>query len=216
MIITRFYKLDADPDTTLSLSRVFYTDEGLNSCNAVSKYLTGSWICDSHNHILLMPVMSLIHNVTFRSLGLSLISARIPVVLFSLVIILIIFAFVFARITSYGKNTHNNTGTGIVALSLLLIATNYYYFNYSRLALLDIPMLAFGIISYYLLYRALETSKLLQRFGLFVTSGLLLGISFLTKPSAALFGCVMIAYVATCLYINRKMFKNSLIGVIII
>ena len=100
MIISRFYKLDADPDTTLSLSRVFYTDEGLNSCNAVSKYLTGSWICDDHNHILLMPIMSLIHNVTFKLLGLSLISARIPVALFSLIIIAIIIIFVFTRIRS--------------------------------------------------------------------------------------------------------------------
>ena len=213
LIVSRFYHLDADPDTTLSLSRVFYTDEGLNSCNAISNYLTGSWICDDHNHFLLMPVMSFVQYFVFSIFGMSLFTARLAVVFFSLLVVLIACAFIRdgEKDGQFGEK-----GGGVLLLALLLLATNFYYFNYSRLALLDLPMLGFGITSYYCAYKAFAGDGFVKKIAMYTVSGLLLAISFLTKPSAALFGCTLFAYALSNWYLEKRGWWRDMAGVIFI
>ncbi|MDZ7270237.1 MAG: glycosyltransferase family 39 protein [candidate division KSB1 bacterium] len=190
LVTLRFVRLEADPDTSLSMSRVFYTDEGYNSCNALNKSITGHWLCDRNNHILLMPVMPVVQYVFFKLLGLSLASARLPAAILSVGAMALMLLMVRRRMRE-GRRSAQEEGVTLV-LALFLLGTNYYFFVYGRLALLDLPMTAFGLASLLVFHRALAVPQGKRAWWHVAAAGMLLGVAFLAKPSAALYGTALL------------------------
>lgn len=173
----RFYNLEADPDVSLSRwSGVFYTDEGWHNGNAINKVLTGNWLCDDRNHMRLMPLLPLMVFFLFKLFGISLMVARLPSVVLSLVTILLCFHFV-----RKGKRIYP-----LALVNLFLVGTNYYFFIYSRTALLEIPMISFGVLGLYFYFQADSAKQYLKK-NLYIISGIFLSFSLLIKPHGLIF-----------------------------
>lgn len=179
--LIRLYKFQADPDISSTISGAFYTDESFYATNAVKKILTGTFLCDNFNHILIVPVIPMIQYLSLKIFGTSLISIRLPSLILS---DLLIFAFGFLVFISYKKR--KNGLKIILPLSIFILCTNHIYLIYSRLAFLDIPMFFFGFVSMIFLYLGLITKKR-NKMIFYLFSGLFLSISILTKTTGLLF-----------------------------
>ncbi len=214
LIAVRFVRLEADPDTSLSRSRVFYTDEGYNSCNAVSKIVTGHWLCDRNNHILLMPVVPVLQYLTFKVAGLSLTTARLPAALLSVVAMVLLLVLVHRRMQEEPRSSRRHTWM-VLVLALFLLGTNHYFFVYGRLALLDLPMTAFGLASLVLVHKALSVKSGRRSLFCFAGAGVLLAKAFLTKPSAALYGTALVVLCLLQLPVERHRWRGLLKGVLV-
>jgi 4-amino-4-deoxy-L-arabinose transferase-like glycosyltransferase len=137
LALLRLVQLSADPPLNITTSGVLYTDEGQYSRNAVHWVLTGQWYTPGDfNPAIIYPVATAIQMLAFRLLGLSTASARAVTVLFSWLTLLLTY-----RICRY----YVSTTSSLVAV--LLLAASYRFFAFSRLALLDIPMIAFALSS---------------------------------------------------------------------
>jgi hypothetical protein len=202
----RFYHLEADPDVSLTRSGVFFTDEGWHAGNAVKKYLTGQWICDARNHILLMPLISPLLYGCYKLLGLSLFVTRLPFVIFSLIQILILGWFVFK------KHRESVQVWNVLLFYLFLSGTNYYFFIYSRLALLDIPMSTLGLMGMVALGAA-SKAQAYRASGYHALSGAILAMAFLMKPSAAVFMVVMIIMLLIKWIVDQHFSGRNAVGV---
>jgi hypothetical protein len=136
----RLMHLDADFPTGLNWSSDLYTDEGWYSGNAIAWTLTGRWyIPGDFNSIITLPFFQWIQMGVFGVSGLSLGSARFSVAFFSLLSLAL--AFLVAR--RYGGEL-----AGWITVGLL--STDYAYFAYSRIALMEIPFTALILASIWL------------------------------------------------------------------
>lgn len=136
----RFIHLEADFPPGINWSGDLYTDEGWYSNNAIARQLTGEWTIEGDfNPIVTLPVFNVTQAAAFSVLGLSLTTARITEVVFS--ILVCVFAYLLvARLAG--------PLPGLV--TLLLLSTNFTLFAFSRLAILDLPMTAFTLMSFLL------------------------------------------------------------------
>jgi 4-amino-4-deoxy-L-arabinose transferase-like glycosyltransferase len=176
----RLVHLGADFPGGLNWSSDLYTDEGWYSGNAVAWALTGHWyIPGDFNSIITLPFFQWIQMGFFGLLGVSLVSARISVAFFS--ILALILAFLVAR--RYGGDL-----AGWITLGLL--STDYAFFAYSRIALLEVPLVALSLGSIWLA----GAPNLPAWLGLGLGS-LLLAAAVLTKTSALPFLLVVICAV---------------------
>ncbi|MBC7185660.1 MAG: glycosyltransferase family 39 protein [Calditrichaeota bacterium] len=210
----RFVHLEADPDTSLSRSRVFYTDEGYNSCNAVNKAVTGHWLCDRNNHILLMPVMPTVQYAVFKVAGLSLAAARLPATFLSVLTMVLLLAIVRRR-AKEGPPSAPLERWLTLAIAVFLLGTNYYFFVYGRLALLDLPMTAFGLASLVVVHQGLSLRGGRKMLWLFAGAGVLLALAVLTKPSAALYGTALVLLFVLQLLMEQNGRRRLLQGMVV-
>jgi 4-amino-4-deoxy-L-arabinose transferase-like glycosyltransferase len=128
----RLLHLDADFPTGLNWSSDLYTDEGWYSGNAIAWAINGQWyIPGDFNSMITLPVFQWIQMSVFRVSGISLSSARFSTAFFSL--ISLVLAFLLAR--RYGGEL-----AGWITVGLL--STDYVYFAYSRIALMEVPFTA--------------------------------------------------------------------------
>ena len=140
LVIFRFVHLDADFPPGITWSGELYTDEGWYSSAAINRHLTGNWLLEGDfNPVVNMPVFHLVQAAVFSLFGMSLQTARCAPVCFSAAIFL--FLYLFAR------QYISRTGA---ALCVLFLASNYICFAYSRLALLELPMICLIVLSLYL------------------------------------------------------------------
>ena len=213
IIFIRFYQLEADPDTTLTWSGVFYTDEGWHTENSVSKYTTGKWIIPgSANHILLLPFMPSIDYIFIKALGLSLWTLRVPSVICCLLSIGLLWVFSAQRVKE--DDIYSELSRRILPLlCLFIIGFNYYFFIYGRLALLDIPMAALGLCSLFFVYRALLAKNLKHKTAFYISAGVLLAFALLTKTTAAIFVVTLIFVLILQLLADKTSRKSSFWGI---
>ena len=185
----RFHNIEADTDISICLrGDSFITDEGWKSGNAINKYLTGNWICDELNDIFIWPIIPFIQYLSFKYAGLSLTASRMPSLIFSCIVVLILL-WIIIRTTMDWKSKIIS-----VILFLFLISTNYYYFIYSRLAFLEIPMITFGIIALLFFLKGIESKKKWLSWIYIPACGILLGISVLTKTNGLIFTLTIFLY----------------------
>ena len=216
LVSIRFYQIEADPDTTLTRSSTFYTDEGWFSTNSAEKFLTDEWLSDDFNYIVLIPVMSHIRYFFFKIFDMSLFSARLPSLILSTCSIFILLLFI---ISSYKKNFPNLLK--ILFVTVMIMGTNYYYLMYSRVAYSDLPMFFFGFTALFLFYSALLTKNNLLKYLYYFAAGIFLVISLYTKTTGAIFlltiffSLIIIAFRNTQ---NNKKYleKGNLIGNILL
>ena len=210
LVFIRAVNLEADPDPAITTDNAFFTDEGWHAGGAMAKLATGEWLLDTpyHNHILIMPLIPLIEYGTFKALGISLFSGRLPILLFSLLASFLIVAFA-------AKKDDEETKTEfVIPLAVFLVGTDYYFFGYSRLVFLDVPMLALGLLSLFLLARAMkeENGSLASWFRRYAASGAVFALAFLAKPTAVIFALAALLIIAFRTCVRGAFRKQELLG----
>ncbi len=135
----RFVNLDADPPRGLTRSGVLYTDEGWYARNAVSHYLGGPWIVEGDfNPIVNMPIQQFVHSGVFKLLGMSLWTSRVSG---AAAFILTLFVLYLTLVGVVRKR--------IALAVMLLLASNYLLFAFSRIAIAENLMMLFVTSSLY-------------------------------------------------------------------
>ncbi len=175
----RLVNVDADFPSGITWSGALYTDEGWYANNAIAHLLTGDWYIEGgFNNAINVPVLPLCQYLSFLLLGINLFAARVTIIVFFILLEIVLFLLV-----------RKWESTRCALLVILLLSINYVMFAYSRMALVEIPMLFFAVASIFL------TSIKSERYGTVFTvlSSLALFVALLTKPTAV-FGVPVILY----------------------
>lgn len=166
----RFIHLLADFPAGINWSGDLYTDEGWYSSGAMHKFLSGNWLVPGDfNPILSMPFFQLVQYVVFRLFGISLTAARITSLLFFVLALLSI-----GLLLRLFRENWETLGV------ILFLSVDYLTFLYSRLAFLELPMLALVFLSLYLI----ELGRKNEKIWLLVLSGFVYLLALLTKTTA--------------------------------
>lgn len=138
--LLRFVRLDADFPRGVTWAGVLHTDEGWWCYGAINRHQTGQWHHEGiFNPMINQPLFSLMLAPVFRVCGMSLVSARGTVAVFS--IALLVVAYLFVR-------RHTDADTAF--LTVFIMGTSHLYYAFSRLALLEVPLTFFACVSFLL------------------------------------------------------------------
>jgi hypothetical protein len=159
----------ADPPWATTVGVVWH-DEGAWVHNARNKALFGSWTADAWNPVYIAPVFTALEYASFKAFGVGVRQARLVPELCGVASVWLL-ALGVARIA--GRRS------GLIAGALL--ATNYVYVMWNRAALMEGPMVAFMVASWYCYARAQS------RPGWGIGAGVFALLAFFTKASAAFF-----------------------------
>ena len=163
----------ADPPTNPT-SGIVWHDEGAWVHNARNRALFGTWALDAWNPMYVAPVFTGLEYLSFRAFGVGVRQARlVPEVLGLLSVLLL----------ALGVRRIGGDRAGLIAGALL--ATNYPYVMWNRAALMEGPMVAFLVASWYCYVRAQSQAW----WGLLAGAFALLG--FFTKAAAAFYAAAL-------------------------
>lgn len=169
----RFVYPCADPPWTTTVGIVWH-DEGAWVHNARNKALFGAWTADAWNPVYIAPVFTALEYAAFRVTGVGVRQARLVPELCGLVSVWLL---------ALGVARLGGRRAGLIAGALL--ATNYVYVMWNRAALMEGPMTAFMVASWYGYVRA-ESEP---RWG--VGAAACAWLAFFTKASAAFFVVIL-------------------------
>jgi 4-amino-4-deoxy-L-arabinose transferase-like glycosyltransferase len=159
----------ADPPWRTTVGVVWH-DEGAWTHNARNRALWGTWQTDNWNPLYIAPVFTGLEYASFAAFGVGLWQARlVPEVLGVLAV-----AWLGLGVAWVGGRQ-----AGLIAAALL--ATNYVAFMYDRAAIMEGPMVAFIVASWWAFTRAQEQ----PRWG--VVSGAAAMLAYFTKAAAVFF-----------------------------
>ena len=176
----------ADPPWNPAVGIVWH-DEGAWVHNARNKAMFGGWSLDQWNPMYIAPVFTGLEYLSFRSFGVGVRQARVVPEVCGLIAVWLL---------ALGVGRVGGRRAGLIAGALL--ATNYFYVMWDRTALMEGPMAAFMVTSWYCYTRADEN----PRWGLAAGAGALL--AFFTKAAAAFFVAAMALDALTSLFMLRK------------
>lgn len=181
----------ADPPTHATVGVVWH-DEGAWTHNARNKALFGAWSLDAWNPVFIAPVFTALEYASFAAFGVGVRQARlVPEVLGLLSVALL--GLGIARI--------GGRRAGLIAAALL--STNYVYVMWNRAALMEAPMTAFLVASWYCYTRAESAA----RWGLAAAAfGVL---AFFTKAAAAFFLAALGADALATILLGRRYSQTS-------
>jgi len=170
LVLLRLVHLEADFPTKVTWSGELYTDEGWYSNNAVAYALTGNWYVEGDfNNAINVPILPILEMVSFKMFGISLSSARIVIAICFLLMLVFLYAVV--------RNYENQQ---IALVAVFLLAVNYTLFAYSRLAILEIPMTLFVVLSVFWVSITTPRSGIVR----IVMASVMLLIAIMTKLMA--------------------------------
>ncbi len=177
----RLVDLSADfPVGMISSPGMAYTDEGWWSRNAIAFIRNGRWyIDDGYNTVFSLPVLPLLQVMWFKVFGVGLTAARSLNVLCLGVIAGLVYAIARREIKS-----------GLAWIAPFIVLSSYPMFVYSRIALLEMPMLALILLSLWLAIAADDSPA--TRLAKVASSAIFFALAVLTKTSA-LFALPMLA-----------------------
>jgi 4-amino-4-deoxy-L-arabinose transferase-like glycosyltransferase len=163
----RFYSLSADPPYDFPLG--FISDEGWWTHNARNLALFGSAITDQFNQgfIISFPFF-ILQSLTFFLFGVGFYQARLVSAVFGIFAIILFYLLI--------KKGRNN-GTAITAS--FFFGINYVFLEYCRIALVDVLLIFFILLSIYSLN--LKKSNNIN----WLISGFFLGLALITKSTAS-------------------------------
>jgi 4-amino-4-deoxy-L-arabinose transferase-like glycosyltransferase len=149
-----------------------YTDEGWYGKAAIEHYVLGSWyVHGDFNPSVALPILPALELALFRFTGVSLVSARLLVLaIFALNLVL---AYAVVR-------TRGSRVTALFAVTLL--AANAFLYAFSRLAILEQPLILFLLASWLLALSLRMNDE--SRTAAHVAIGLVLCLTVLTKTTA--------------------------------
>jgi 4-amino-4-deoxy-L-arabinose transferase-like glycosyltransferase len=159
----------ADPPWNPPVGIVWH-DEGAWVHNARNRALFGAWSLDQWNPMYIAPVFTGLEYLSFRSLGVGVRQARLVPEICGLAAVCLL-AFGIRRIA----------GRLAALLAAALLGTNYFYVMWDRTALMEGPMVAFMVASWYCYTRADDEPA----WG--VAAGACALLAFFTKAAAAFF-----------------------------
>jgi 4-amino-4-deoxy-L-arabinose transferase-like glycosyltransferase len=137
LLAARLFTLTADFPAGIDWSADLYTDEGWYAGGAINQYLTGSWYVPGDlNTAINFPVMPLIDLVNFHLFGLSLAVDRALTVFLTACLIFLSFLV-----------TRKYAGETAAWLCAGLLSLNFFLFGFSKLAILEIPMLTLVLLA---------------------------------------------------------------------
>jgi len=140
LAVGRFFNLSADFPIGLTSYGATYTDEGWWSRNAVALVREGSWyIDDGYNTILNLPTVPLMQTLWFKAFGVSQSAARALTATCSVAVSALVYA--IAR---------RELKPSLAWLAPFIILSSYPVFAFSRIALLEMPMMALILLSLWL------------------------------------------------------------------
>ncbi len=163
----------ADPPWNPSVGIVWH-DEGAWVHNARNKALFGTWSLDAWNPMYIAPVFTGLEYLAFSQFGVGVRQARLVPEIAGLASVLLL---------TLGVARLAGSRSGLIAGALL--ATNYVYVMWNRAALMEGPMVAFIVASWYCYVRAGGRAW----WGL--AAGACAVLAFLTKASAAFFAAAL-------------------------
>lgn len=151
-----------------------YTDEGWYGSAAIRHFLSGSWrVPGDFNPAAALPVWPFLEGIVFRFTGVSLIAARVLVLLIFAGNLLLTYVLV---------RTQQKPWVALMAVTL--VAANAFLYAFSRLAILE-PLLVFWmLLSWLLVLRLPQMKSSLARYALLAGVGILLCLEVLTKTTA--------------------------------
>ena len=133
----RFLWIEADFPAGLNWSGDLYTDEGWYLSGAISHAATGNWLVrGDFNPIVNMPMQQVLQALVFEVAGISLASARCTVAAWSIWVILGTYLLV-----------RRYAGSLPGGLAALILSSNFTFFAYSRLALNEIPVMGWALLT---------------------------------------------------------------------
>jgi 4-amino-4-deoxy-L-arabinose transferase-like glycosyltransferase len=159
----------ADPPWQATVGIVWH-DEGAWVHNARNKALFGAWSQDAWNPMYIAPVFTALEYGSFRTFGVGLWQARLVSEVLGWVSVLIL-ALGVARVA----------GRRAAVIAGALLATNYVYVMWNRTAMMEGPMTAFIVGSWYCYVRAQSS----PRWGWGAAA--LAFLAFFTKAASAFF-----------------------------
>ncbi len=196
----RFVHLQADFPAELGDKGMAYTDEGWWSRNALAWVKEGSWyVDDGYNTITALPVLPFVQVVWFKLFGATLAAARTITVICSLLISGLVY-----------RLARRELSADLAWIAPFVVLTNYPTFAYSRLALLEMPMLLLILLSLWLVTDLSSRSQLKPHLKLII-SGVLFILAVLTKTTAlfALPVILLSIYLEAGAYFDLE-FENTL------
>lgn len=180
-LFLRFFQLEADFPLGITWSGTLFTDEGWYANAAVRHYKYSDWyLAGDFNPIINMPVGQLLFRPAFSAWGLGFASGRCVAAGLFIGISFMVARLVFKRF-----------GITSAILVLLLLATNYISFAYSRLMLLEFPALFFVVSGIFIL--GVDEHK--SNIGKLLLGSFCVGLGILTKTSM-IFIVPVFAYLA--------------------
>jgi 4-amino-4-deoxy-L-arabinose transferase-like glycosyltransferase len=151
-----------------------YTDEGWYGKAAIEQYVLGSWyVHGDFNPSIALPVLPALELALFRFTGVNLVAARLLILsIFGLNLLL---AYLVLR-------TQASRPVALFALTLLIC--NAFLYAFSRLAILESPMMLFLLASWLIALRLPQIASAALRNTALIAIGLLLCLMVLTKTTA--------------------------------
>ena len=141
LAVGRFFNLSADFPLGLTSYGATYTDEGWWSRNAVALVREGNWyIDDGYNTIINLPTVPLMQTLWFKLFGVSQAAARALTATCSVIISALVYA--IAR---------RELKPALAWIAPFIILSSYPVFAFSRIALLEMPMLVLILLSLWLI-----------------------------------------------------------------
>jgi 4-amino-4-deoxy-L-arabinose transferase-like glycosyltransferase len=159
----------ADPPWEATVGIVWH-DEGAWVHNARNRALFGAWRLDAWNPMFIAPVFTVLEYASFANFGTGIRQARlVPEVLGFLSVLLL------------GLGLARVAGRRAGLIGAALLATNYVYVMWNRAALMEGPMTAFMVASWYCYARTDSSARWAWGAAAFAF------LAFFTKAAAAFF-----------------------------
>jgi 4-amino-4-deoxy-L-arabinose transferase-like glycosyltransferase len=149
---------------------IVWHDEGAWVHNARNRALFSAWSLDRWNPMYIAPVFTGFEYLSFRTFGVGVRQARLVPEVCGLIAV---------GLLALGVRRIGGRLAGLIAAALL--GTNYFYVMWDRTALMEGPMVAFMVVSWYCYTRADDH----PHWGVAAGAGALL--AFFTKAAAAFF-----------------------------
>ncbi len=159
----------ADPPWNPTVGIVWH-DEGAWVHNARNKALSGGWSQDAWNPMFIAPVFTGLEFVSFKAFGVGVRQARVPSEVLGWLSVVLL---------ALGVARTAGRQAGLIAAALL--ATNFVYVMWNRAALMEGPMAAFMVASWYCYARSGSAPRWAWGAALFAL------LAFFTKAAAAFF-----------------------------
>jgi 4-amino-4-deoxy-L-arabinose transferase-like glycosyltransferase len=151
-----------------------YTDEGWYGKAAVEHYVLGSWyVHGDFNPSVALPVLPVLEFLLFRFTGVSLVAVRL--------LVLGIFA---ANLLLAYLVLRTQVSRPVSLLAVTLLISNAFLYAFSRLAILEQPLMLFLLGSWLLALRLPQITSIVGRLTAHIAIGLLLCLAVLTKTTA--------------------------------
>lgn len=144
-LLLRLLWLNADAAFNLSWSGAPFTDEGLYSHAARNRVLFGTWRTDEWDNRLVSPLFDALAYATFSLFGVGYVQVRLINAVVTTFALPLWWAFL-----------RRDAGARLAALGVGLLAFNYFWFQYSRLGLLEPGMVVWMILGAWCWRNALD------------------------------------------------------------